>query len=100
MLQTINGFDLLLIIIITVLGFRVYQLNQECDSYVQKLLSIGWHGMNPYPKPTPNYGYCDYCTEAKPVELYPECTCKPEECLYCQGIEEFITGNECYCQPN
>jgi cell division protein FtsL len=40
MLSTINGFDLLLTIIITILGFRVYQLNQECESYVAQIIEV------------------------------------------------------------
>jgi len=113
MLSTINGFDLLLIIIITVLGFKVYNLNRECLSYVEQIMKLAQelNEIHYYkyesikdswgkPKPKPlTYGYCNFCTGAQPVELYPKCTCKPDECLYCLGIEEFVTGNECYCTP-
>jgi hypothetical protein len=103
MLSTINGFDLLLIITIVVMGFRIYNLNRECESYVGQILKISWAGrsqekdqslFNPNCKDCygweeycgfdthvidapfkSDYGYCDFCTEAKPVELYPRCTC-------------------------
>jgi len=42
MLSTINGIDLLLIIIITLLGFRVYNLNRECESYVAQIMQVSW----------------------------------------------------------
>jgi cell division protein FtsL len=42
MLETINGFDLLLIITIIMLGIRAYKLNQECESYVQQILEVSW----------------------------------------------------------
>lgn len=42
MLSTINGFDLLLIIIITLLGFKVYNLNRECEDYVRQILQVSW----------------------------------------------------------
>ena len=74
MLSTINGFDLLLIITIVVMGFKIYNLNRECKSYVAQILKIGWQTKA---SPKLEYGYCDFCTEAKPVELYPECTCVP-----------------------
>jgi hypothetical protein len=41
-LQTINGFDLLLIIIITLAGFKIYNLNRECESYVRQIMQISW----------------------------------------------------------
>jgi hypothetical protein len=42
MLQTINGFDLMLIIIITGLLINVYRLNRECESYVEQVLRLSW----------------------------------------------------------
>lgn len=42
MLSTINGFDLLLILIIIALGYRAYSLNRECESYVQQILRQTW----------------------------------------------------------
>jgi len=83
MLSTINGFDLLLIIIITILGFKVYNLNQECESYVEQIIAVSQD----------NYRLSEQVHDLK----YP--TTNPEKCLYCLGIEEFITGNECYCPP-
>jgi hypothetical protein len=86
MLNTINGFDLLLIITIVVMGFRIYNLNRECESYVRQILEVSWEMQSQYDKQNPpfgsltynsDYGYCDYCTEAKPVEIYPKCTCVP-----------------------
>jgi hypothetical protein len=42
MLSTINGFDLLLILIITALAYRVYNLNRECEDYVGQMLRLSW----------------------------------------------------------
>jgi hypothetical protein len=42
MLSTINGFDLLLIITIVVMGFKIYNLNRECESYVGQIIQISW----------------------------------------------------------
>jgi hypothetical protein len=42
MLSTINGIDLILTIIITLLGFRVYNLNRECESYVGQIMQVSW----------------------------------------------------------
>lgn len=42
MLSTINGFDLLLLITIIMLGIRTYKLNHECESYVQQILQVSW----------------------------------------------------------
>jgi len=42
MLETINGFDLLLIIIITLAGFKIYNLNRECESYVGQIMQVSW----------------------------------------------------------
>jgi hypothetical protein len=40
MLNTINGFDLLLIITIVILAFKVYNLNRECESYVGQIMEL------------------------------------------------------------
>jgi hypothetical protein len=37
MLNTINGFDLILIIIIVIAGFKIYNLTKECESYVAQI---------------------------------------------------------------
>jgi len=42
MLETINGFDLLLIITIIIAGFKIYNLNRECESYVAQILQVSW----------------------------------------------------------
>jgi hypothetical protein len=42
MLNTINGFDLLLVIIIVIAGFKIYNLNKECESYVEQILQVSW----------------------------------------------------------
>jgi len=41
-LSTINGFDLLLIIIIISLVIRVAMLNRECENYVGQIMKISW----------------------------------------------------------
>jgi cell division protein FtsL len=40
MLQTINGFDLLLVLIIIALGYRAFNLNRECEDYVRQIVEI------------------------------------------------------------
>lgn len=40
MLQTINGFDLMLVLIIIGLAVNVYRLNNECESYVEQIIDI------------------------------------------------------------
>jgi hypothetical protein len=55
MLSTINGFDLLLVIIITLLGFRVYNLNRECESYVEQILRLSWDLSAEYDRNTPPF---------------------------------------------
>lgn len=42
MLNTINGFDLLLLIIIVIAGFKIYNLNRECESYVSQIMQVSW----------------------------------------------------------
>lgn len=42
MLQTINGFDLLLVIVIVLLIFKVMRLNDECNSYVRQIVEMSW----------------------------------------------------------
>jgi len=54
-LQTINGLDLLMVIIITVLGFRVYNLNRECESYVRQILEISWEMQAQYDRTNPPF---------------------------------------------
>lgn len=40
MLQTINGFDLLLVIVIIGLVFKAIRLNDECNSYVRQIVEV------------------------------------------------------------
>ena len=95
MLTTINGFDLLLVIIITLLGYKIYRLNRECESYVEQILRLSWdlqaeiqdnvmwQAKYEYdsdlaePAFIPASWDCDFCTDSKPKELYPDCTCAP-----------------------
>jgi hypothetical protein len=42
MLSTINGFDLLLVIVIVLLIFKVMRLNDECNSYVRQIVEMSW----------------------------------------------------------
>jgi hypothetical protein len=85
MLNTINGFDLLLIIIITILGFKVYNLKQETKSMTTGLTNIMNELIVPLQKlihhngcncttcyirvqpPADLYGcVCNYCTDSDP----------------------------------
>ena len=40
MLSTINGFDLMLIIIIVLLVFKAMRLNDECNDYVRQIMEV------------------------------------------------------------
>lgn len=40
MLETINGFDLLLVLVIVGLVFKAIRLNDECNSYVQQIVEV------------------------------------------------------------
>jgi len=40
MLSTINGFDLLLTIFITLLVFKVIRLNEECNDYIRQIIEV------------------------------------------------------------
>lgn len=41
-LTTVNGFDLLLVIIIISLVIRVRMLNKECNQYVGQIIKASW----------------------------------------------------------
>jgi hypothetical protein len=41
-LQTINGFDLLLVLVIIGLAYRAFSLNRECEDYVRQILQVSW----------------------------------------------------------
>lgn len=71
MLQTINGFDLLLVIIIVIAGFKIYNLNKECESYVHEMIDVcrelnELHNKNSMPKPDTYGCICNYCTDSDP----------------------------------
>lgn len=96
MLQTINGFDLLLVLVIVGLLYKVSSLTRECESYVGQIIKMSWELQEVNEKLFPSYpDFCDFCTDSKPREINPECTC----CVYCLGIEEKVTGDECFCAP-
>jgi hypothetical protein len=40
MLSTINGFDLLLVLVIIGLVFKAMRLNDECNSYVRQIVEV------------------------------------------------------------
>jgi hypothetical protein len=78
MLNTINGFDLLLIITIVILAFKVHNLNKECNSYVHELVDTcrelnQLHLSISTPKPDPYDKLCNYCTEVDPWLSKCEC---------------------------
>ena len=78
MLNTINGFDLLLVIIIIGLAYRAFSLNRECESYVRQIVTMSWDLQKVTEKLYPSYpDPCDFCTDSKPREIYPQCTCAP-----------------------
>jgi hypothetical protein len=82
MLQTINGFDLLLVLIIIALGYRAFNLNRECESYVRQIIQASWE-----------------IAELK-EKLYPsQPDPRDDLCVYCVEIEQRITGDECICPP-
>jgi hypothetical protein len=65
MLETINGFDLLLVIIIVIAGFKIYNLNRECESYVGQIMQVSWElqqeiQASKYQDPH-KHEYQDYC---------------------------------------
>ena len=63
MLQTINGFDLLLVIVIIGLVFKVMRLNEECNSYVRQIVEMSWD-LQKVVKKTQDphkHEYQDYC---------------------------------------
>jgi hypothetical protein len=86
MLSTINGLDLLLVIIITILGFKVYNLTRECESYVGQIMELAQE-LN-------EIHYYKY-------ESLKDRWGKPDPrdnlCVYCTEIERRVTGDECLC---
>ena len=66
MLNTINGFDLLLIIIIVISGFKIYNLNRECENYVRQIMQVSWElqqeiQINKYAHREDKYCACESC---------------------------------------
>lgn len=88
MLETINGFDLLLVIVIVALVFKVFNLNDECNSYVRQIVEVSQDN---------HFLKLDIQTLSAEIDSLHSTQDSPSECMYCLGIEEFITGEECYC---
>jgi hypothetical protein len=85
MLNTINGFDLILVIIIVIAGFKIYNLNRECESYVEQILRLSWDLQTEIQasKPKDTYGcVCNYCTDSDP--WLSECQAFNRTDLSCQ----------------
>jgi hypothetical protein len=82
MLNTINGFDLLLVIIITGLIIWNRNLNRECQSYVDQIIEVSQD----------NYRLSEQIHDLK----YP--TAERERygciCSYCTGSDEWATKCE------
>jgi hypothetical protein len=84
MLQTINGFDLLLVLIIIALGYRAFNLNRECEDYVRQILQVSWElqeeiQVNKYrdqETPFDKGIYADVCNYCLDINGF-ECTCAP-----------------------
>lgn len=64
MLNTINGFDLLLVIIIVIAGFKIYNLNRECESYVGQIMQVSWE-LQQEIQANKHQSYCD-CNKCIP----------------------------------
>jgi hypothetical protein len=54
-LQTINGFDLLLVLVIIGLAYRTFNLNRECEDYVRQILEMSWEMQAQYDKERPPF---------------------------------------------
>jgi hypothetical protein len=92
MLSTINGFDLLLVIVIVLLVFKVMRLNDECNDYVRQIMEVS-HDNYRLSEQVRNLRYD---LETWEPGFTPAFT---SNCAYCAGIEDFITGDECICPP-
>jgi hypothetical protein len=69
MLETINGFDLLLVLVIVALVYKVFSLNRECESYVGQILKMSWELQEEIAVNLPKDTYgciCNYCTDSDP----------------------------------
>jgi len=90
-LETINGFDLLLVIVIVALVFKAINLNDECNSYVRQIVEVSQDNHFLRLDIQTLSAEIDSLNSAQPYLASPEC-------MYCLGIEEMVTGNECYCK--
>lgn len=95
MLETINGFDLLLVIVIVGLVFKVFNLNDECNSYVRQIIEVSQDNHFLKLDIQTLSAEIDSLNSAQPNLVSPDVA---SECMYCLGIEEMVTGNECYCE--
>jgi len=84
MLETINGFDLLLVLVIVGLVFKAMRLNDECNSYVRQIVEVSQDN---------HFLKLDIQTLSAEIDSLNS----TQECMYCLGIEEMVTGEECYC---
>jgi hypothetical protein len=105
MLNTINGLDLVLIVTIVILAFKVYNLNRECESYVRQILQVSWELQEETAVNLPKdlYGcVCNYCTDSDPwlwecqdsKGIPPKADPYDNTCNYCLEI----SGFECTCE--
>ena len=89
MLETINGFDLLLVIVIVALVFKAINLNDECNSYVRQIMEVSQD----------NYLLSiDIQTLSTEIDRLNGNTVEESKCYFCNGIEDKVTGNECICE--
>lgn len=84
MLNTINGFDFLLVLVIAGMYLKIYKLDRECESYVEQIIDIARDNYElsqlkyPHmPEPPLDKGIygdvCNYCLEISGFA----CTCVP-----------------------
>ena len=55
MLNTINGFDLLLVLVIVGLLYRTFRLNRECEDYVRQIVEMSWEMQAQYDRQRPPF---------------------------------------------
>ena len=82
MLNTINGFDFLLVLVIAGMYLKIYNLNQECESYVEQIIDIARdnYELSQLKYPHMDDAYVDslLSTEGSPLscQFTGECNCK------------------------
>ena len=96
MLSTINGFDLLLVIVIVLLVFKVMRLNDECNSYVRQIVEVSQQNVLLTREIVQWEAKYEYDLDLAEPAFEPAFK---SDCAYCAGIEDFITGDECICPP-